>query len=245
MHKLTKRGVLGFVGLSWVGLLPLAFSPLFCVPAAAQSQGQMAQTPQAESPPIYFRTKSYRVRLAWRRGYPYLSVGNNGWDVMADVPAIALKPRGDNDPWTSYRAKSGDYTATVRLGPGGAAAIAISLAGKRIVQEAATFSTATPKPAVQLKPSVTQQEVYVFGLQTPEYAVRVYRQQGDLWLNLYDKQAQKTLLRRVPATERRTTDSTIYQYDGETSVQARENIKGERSLLLIRDNAIQYRGEGF
>ncbi len=246
MHKHVNHLVLGLVWSGWMGtMLPL--HGRLDQPRAAVAQAPNLPPPKADLPPIYFRTKSYRVRLEWRRGYPYLSINHNGWMVMTDAPAKILSNRGPGDQWTRYRARSGDYTAIVQMGPDGTAAIAVSLAGKPIIQEVATFSTATPKPSPQPQPTATnaKEEVYIFSVQTPEYAVRVYRHQGSLWLNLYDKQTQKILVRRGPATERRTTDSTIYQYDGEASIQARENAKGARSLLILRDNAIQYRGEGF
>lgn len=246
MHKHVHHLVLGLVWGGWMGTMLPVQGPMG-QPMVAVAQVQIAPSAKDDPPPIYFRTKSYRVRLEWRRGYPYLSINHNGWMVMTDAPATILKRRGPGDRWTRYRARSGDYTAIVQMETGGEAAIAVSLAGKPIIQEMATFSTATPKPLPQPQPTVTnsKEEVYVFSVQTPEYAVRVYRNQGSLWLNLYDKQAQKILVRRGPVTERRTTGSTIYQYDGETSIQAREDVKGARSLLILRDNAIQYRGEGF
>lgn len=225
------------VSLALVGaweVIPLALHPV----ATAQTLEQQDETNQT----IYFRTKSYRVQIIWRKGTPYMSVSNNGWQVLVDTPAKIAPKRGDKDPWTTYVAASGDYTAQVRVGPAGQSAIEVSLAGKRVTEETAMFSL--PQLAKQA-PEVKPRDEVLLAFQTKEYAVRVYRRTGNLFMNLYDRRTAKTQLRQVPVTMTNTTSSLVYRYDGDMSVQARESVEGERSLLIIRDNAIQYRGVGF
>ncbi len=189
---------------------------------------------------ILFRTRQYVAQIIWRRGIPYMTVSQNGWRVLADVRSRVLSTRGTNDPWTSYTAVSGDYRAVVRVNPSGIAAIEVWLGNQRIAEEYATAQLPKPRPA----PSSPTAEGTVLGFDTPEFTVRILRQQGNLLMNLYDRKTQQVTLRAVPVRMIQTSRATVYQYDGEATVQVREDVRGQRSLLILRDNAIQYRGEG-
>ncbi len=191
---------------------------------------------------VFFRTQNYGVQITWRGGGPYMTVSNNGWRVMLDAPATILPLRGAADNWTTYTAVSGDYRATVRVSPTGAKTIAVTLAGKRITEEYAKTSSIQTSPSLAKLP---EQDSTVLEFQTEDYAVRVYRQKGDLWMNLYNRQQRTVDLKQVPVTLVNTSDATVYRHDGKVSVQAREDVRGVRSLYLIQDNQIQYRGEGY
>uniref|UniRef100_A0A832H2X5 Uncharacterized protein n=1 Tax=Oscillatoriales cyanobacterium SpSt-402 TaxID=2282168 RepID=A0A832H2X5_9CYAN len=190
---------------------------------------------------VFFRTQNYGVQIVWRGGGPYMTVSNNGWRVMVDAPAKILPPRGVADNWTTYTAASGDYLATVRVGPAGEGTIAITLAGKRITEEYA-------KRALREKIGTAKTPVQsgtVFELQTEEYAIRVYRQKSDLLMNLYNRKTETIVLKQAPVTLANTSEAIVYRHDGKVSVQAREDVRGVRSLFIIQDNQIQYRGEGY
>ena len=170
-----------------------------------------------------------------------MSVSNNGWRVLSDVRATVLPQRGVADSWTTYVGVSGDYLAYVRVRPTGEAAIEVTLAGRQVTEEYAQMPA--PKPPVST-PSRSPENT-VLTLETLEYAVRVFQQQDGLFMNLYNKKTATTDLKRVPVTLVNTSDGKVYRHDGQATIQAREDVRGRRSLLIIRDNAIQYRGEAF
>jgi hypothetical protein len=212
-----------------------------------------AQPLPPDSAPILFRTKNYAVEIFWRRGQPYLSVSNNGFGVIVDRPARIASARGVKDRWTTYTVNSADYRAIVRLGPTGERVIEIQQVGQRIVQEYATFPPAHP-PAVPASDSAStptstpgrrQKEITLLGFQTRDYAVRVFRQEEDLYMNLYNKTQQVTELKRVPVTRVENSTGTVYRHDGNATVQAREDYRGQRVLLILKNNEIQYRGDGY
>lgn len=170
-----------------------------------------------------------------------MTVSNNGWRVMVNAPAKVLPPRGVADNWTTYTAASGDYLALVRVGPKGEGAIEVALASKRITEEYA-------KPTSQKQTTTAktpEQNGTMLEFQTEEYAVRVYRQQGELWMNLYNRKTEKIDLKQAAVTLTSTSDATVYRHDGKATVQAREDVRGVRSLFIIQDNQIVYRGEGY
>jgi hypothetical protein len=64
-------------------------------------------------------------------------------------------------------------------------------------------------------------------------------------MNLYNRKQDVTELKQVPVTRVESSEGTIYRYDGVATVQARENYRGERVLLILQNNQIQYRGDGY
>jgi hypothetical protein len=188
---------------------------------------------------VLFRTKSYVAQIIWRAGVPYMSVSNNGWRVLADVRAEVLPARGLADQWTTYAAVSGDYMAYVRVSSTGEAAIEVTQSGRRLTEEYATIA-----PRQQpLQASTAQRTNNILTFETLDYVVRVFRQEGNLWMNLHNKKTETTELKQVPVTLVNTSNGVIYRHDGSATFQAREDVQGRRSLLILRDNAIQYRGD--
>lgn len=212
------------------------------VPAQAQTQPGVAVPDQNQN--ILFRTKNYVAQIIWRRGIPFMSVSNNGWRVLSDVRAEVLPQRGIADNWTTYIAVSGDYMAYVRVSTTGEAAIEVTLGGSTVREEYAIASFPPLKPPkVTQQAATSQRPTTVLAFETLEYAVHIFQQQGTLRLNLYNRKAGKTELKQVPVTRINTSDGVVYRYDGKSTVQAREDVQGRQILLIIRDNAIQYRGE--
>ncbi|MGC8711259.1 MAG: hypothetical protein ACP5RH_02600 [Leptodesmis sp.] len=208
-------------------------------PAIAQTE--LAQTVETEQRPILFRTKRYVVEIIWRRGQPLMSVSNNGFRVIVNAPARILSARGINDQWTTYTANSGDYTAIVRVGAGGERMIEVSQVGQRIVQEYATTALQQQPD----RPAPLQQDATLLSFQTGEYAVRVYRQKNRLYMNLYNQSKGVTELKQVPVVRVESSAGTTYRYDGKATVQVREDYRGQRVLLILQNNQIQYRGDGY
>jgi hypothetical protein len=224
-----------------VGILSavLGVGGLAELPTIAQTK--LVQTVETEQPPLLFRTKRYVVEIIWRRGQPLMSVSNNGFRVIVNSPARILSARGINDQWTTYTANSGDYTAIVRVGAGGERMIEVSQVGQTIVQE---YATAPPQQKFD-RPPLTQPDATLLSFQTGEYAVRVYRQKNKLYMNLYNQSKGVTELKQVPVTRVENSEGTIYRYDGKATVQAREDYRGQRVLLILQNNQIHYRGDGY
>lgn len=211
------------------------------VAVSAIAQTELAQRAETDQQPILFRTKHYVVEIIWRRGQPLMSVSNNGFRVMVNAPARILSTRGMNDQWTTYTANSGDYTATVRVGAGGERVIEVNQVGQRIVQE---YGTAPPQQRPD-RSAINPQDATLLSFQTGEYAVRVYRKRNDLYMNLYNKSKGVTELKQVTVTRAESSEGTIFRYDGKATVQAREDYRGQRVLLILQNNQIQYRGDGY
>jgi hypothetical protein len=205
----------------------------------------LAQSTQSDPAPILFRTKRYVVEIFWRRGQPYMSVSNNGFRVIANRPVRTLEPRGVNDQWTTFTANSADYTALVRVAPTGERMIEVRQVRQRIVQEYATFPVIQPPAPTPTNPPADQREETLLSFQTREYAVRVYRQKQELYMNLFNKNNGLTELKRVPVTRVESSDATIYRYDGAATIKAREDYRGQRVLMMMKNNGIQYRGDGY
>ncbi|MGQ9871073.1 MAG: hypothetical protein ACUVQO_09785 [Leptodesmis sp.] len=222
-----------------VGILSAVLGVGILVEPPAIAQTQLTQT--TEQTAILFRTKRYVVEIIWRRGQPLMSVSNNGFRVIVNAPARILPARGMNDQWTTYTANSGDYTAIVRVGAGGKRMIEVSQVGRRIVQE---YAIAAPQQQPD-RPASSQQDATLLSFQTGEYAVRVYRQKDKLYMNLYNQSKGVTELKQVPVTRVESSEGTIYRYDGKATVQAREDYRGQRVLLILQNNQIQYRGDGY
>lgn len=217
----------------------LVLSAPAVVPAIAQTE--LTQTVETEQRPILFRTKRYVVGIIWRQGQPLMSVSNNGFRVIVGVPAKISPLRGSNDQWITYTAVSGDYTAIVRVGAGGERMIEVRQVGQRIVQE---YATSPPQQTLD-RSTQNQRDATLLNFQTEEYVVRVYRQKSDLYMNLYNKKRSVTELKQVPVTRVESSEATIYRYDGKATVQAREDYRGERVLLILQNNQIQYRSDGY
>lgn len=211
------------------------------------TQAQPSIDPLEQGQNILFRTKNYVAQVIWRRGIPYMTVSNNGWRVLSDVRAQVLPARGIADSWTTYTAVSGDYMAYMRVSPTGEAVIEVTLAGRRVREEYAALPPRRKQP-IQAKSTpakVAQRQNTIVTFETPEYTARVFEQQGNLFMNLYNKKTETTDLKQVPVTRVNTSNGIVYRHDGKSTIQAREDVRGQRTLLIIRDNAIQYRGEAF
>lgn len=228
---MTKRHFLLCLSLT----LMLASIGSVPIPVLAQPRPVSATNDQN----VLFRTKSYVAQIIWRAGVPYMSVSHNGWRVLANVRADVLPMRGLADQWTTYAAVSGDYMAYVRVGPTGEAEIEVTQSRRRLTEEYATV--APRKHSLQVRTAQRTNNVLAF--ETLDYVVRVFRQDGNLWMNLYNKKTEATDLKQVPVTLMNTSNGVIYRHDGVATFQAREDVQGRRSLLILRDNAIQYRGE--
>lgn len=217
----------------------LVFSAPAVVPAIAQTG--LTQTAETKQRPILFQTKHYVIKMIWRQGRPLMSVSNNGFRIIVSVPARVSPPRGSNDQWTTYTAVSGNYTAIVRVGAGGERMIEVRQVGRRTVQEYATSPLQQPRDLS----TQNQRDATLLNFQTGEYVVRVYRQKNDLYMNLYNKKREVTELKQVPVTRVESSEATIYRYDGKATVQAREDYRGERVLLILQNNQVQYRSDGY
>jgi len=213
--------------------------------AGAIAPTELAQLLPPDPAPILFRTNRYVVEIIWRRGQPYMSVSHNGFRVLVNMPARTAPPRGGNDQWTTYTANSADYTAIVRVAATGERVIEVRQVGQKIVQEYATFPPAQQPGRSTLSQPVSKKEETLLDFQTREYAVRVYRQKQDLYMNLYNKAKAVTELKQVPVTRVESSEATIYRYDGAATIQAREDYRGQRVLLILKNNGIQYRGDGY
>ncbi|MDX2230298.1 MAG: hypothetical protein NW220_11715 [Leptolyngbyaceae cyanobacterium bins.349] len=222
------------LGVLWV-IAPLKLA------TQAQRPPTLDMTPVDINPNVFFRTQSYVAQIIWRRGIPYMTVSNNGWRVLADVRAQVLPARGIADSWTTYTAISGDYLASVRISATGQGAIAVTQAGRRVTEEYAKTTSRQKSIPLQTAPQAST----LMAFETPDYAVRVFQQQGKVWMNLYNKNTAALDLSQVPVTLVNTSGATVYRHDGASTIQAREDVRGGRSLLILRDNAIQYRGEAF
>ncbi|MDX2243493.1 MAG: hypothetical protein NW224_22660 [Leptolyngbyaceae cyanobacterium bins.302] len=211
------------------------------------TQAQPSIDPFGQGQNVLFRTKNYVAQVIWRRGIPYMTVSNNGWRVLSDVRAQVVAARGVADDWTTYSAVSGDYLAYVRVSPTGEAAIEVTLAGRRVREEYATLPPLRKRPTqtkpIQAKAAQPGRTIATF--ETLEYTVRVFEQQDSLFMNLYNKKTETIDLKQVPVVRVNTSNGIVYRHDGKSTIQAREDVKGQRTLLIIRDNAIQYRGEAF
>jgi hypothetical protein len=203
----------------------------------------LAQTLPANRQDVFFRTRRYVVQVYWKGDVPYMTVSNNGFRVIANQRAQQLSSRGPRDPWTTYATNSGNYQAYVRVAANGQAMIEVTLDRVAIAKEYALTPTAAKNP--DLAGSSSQQRATLMAFQTDEYAVNVYQQQGQTYLNLYNRKSKKTEFNQVPVQRRTTAETTIYQYDGDSTIQARETVRGQRSLYILRDNQIQYRGDGY
>lgn len=190
---------------------------------------------------VFFRTKSYVVQIVWRAEVPYMTVSSNGFRVLVDARSHVVPARGSADNWTTYAALSGDYRANVRVSPTGQRAIEITLGNNRLKQEYAIGALGR-QPTL---PKTAAKDGTLLAFETAEYVVRIFKQQERLLLNLYNKQTAKTDVSQALVVVTNTSEGTVYRHDGQATIQAREDLRGGRSLLIMRDNAIQYRGEAF
>jgi hypothetical protein len=59
----------------------------------------------------------------------------------------------------------------------------------------------------------------IMAFQTQNHAVRVFRQNGQFWVNLYNKRTQVTELNSAPVTVESASGGTAYLYKGEMAVR--------------------------
>lgn len=209
------------------------------VPAIAQTE--LVQMVETDQRPILVRTKHYVVEITWRRGQPLMSVIKNGFHIIINTPAQFFPTRGINDQGTIYIANSGDCRATLRVGTGGESMIEVKQVGQKAVQE---YVASLPQQRPD-RPAQDQHDATLLNFQTEKYTVRVYRQKNNLYMNLYNQSKRVTELKQVPVTQVESNEGTVYRYDGKATVQAREDYGGQRVLLILQNNQIQYRGDGY
>lgn len=80
-------------------------------------------------------------------------------------------------------------------------------------------------------------EKNVLAFKTETYAVHVFRQSDQYYMNVYNRKALRTSLKGLPVVMVRSQDGTGYLYQGELEVMAFESTTGGKQLTILGEGA--------
>ncbi len=211
---------------------------------------QSGGTSQTQETALEFATDRYRVRVYRQNGQLFMNLFDMQTQVLEfnGVPAEVAPRRSTDDNWRSYVNSLGEFQAYARSNPNGDTELEFLARGQQtyIANGAdAAGSDITNPPASP--PNQAQENILMFD--TDDYAVRVYRQNGELYMNLFDKRTTALVFQNTPAEVMlpRSADDNWRSYvNSRGEFQAFARIAPNRATELeIRSNGVQtYRANG-
>lgn len=219
-------------------------------------QSGSAGTSQTQDNLLNFETTRYWVRVYRQNGQLYMNLFDKQEQALTfnQVPT-SISP-GSEDNWRTYVSTFEEFQAYARRSPNGSTELELFSNGQQIYFSGGSNPSDNggnpPNTDViaQPPPDTGQSLETVLAFETNDYAVRVYRQNGQLYMNLFDKRVAELLLQETPATVVPSSDSgnTGQSYvNTQGEFQAFARIAQNRSTELeIRSNgALTYRAAGY
>jgi hypothetical protein len=99
---------------------------------------------------------------------------------------------------------------------------------KSTVVEPKAFENPSPQAGQVANPSVA-----IVAFQTPNYAVRVFSEAGQLRMNLYNRKSQQVVLEAVPVESKNSGKITTYSYSSDLKVTVVVPVSGTPTLTTV------------
>lgn len=180
-------------------------------------------------------TDGYVAQIRWQGNQPQLTFGaNSASPTIRNTPVEALSRRGI----VTYTTQQGEEKTTVFLYSDGTCAVAITIAfGEITVNELGQIvdsnNTASAPP---ISPDET-----LLSFQTSRNAVRIFIQNGETLMNVYDKRERITWINRVPVKTEQAPEGIRYtNVRGEFRIEVFLNLNGDRTLSINGDTEEGY-----
>ena len=225
-------------------------------------QSGSAGTSQTQDNLLNFETTRYWVRVYRQNGQLYMNLFDKQEQALTfnQVPT-SIAPGSENN-WRTYISTFGEVQAYARRSPNGSTELELFLDGQQTYFSSGLDPSNGSNPSdsddnspntgviAQPPPNTDQLLETILAFDTDDYAVRVYRQNGQLYMNLFDKRVAELLLQEAPATVvpssgAGNTGQSYVNTEGEFQAFAR--IAQNRSTELeIRSNGVlTYRADGY
>ncbi|HEY9629656.1 MAG TPA: hypothetical protein V6C84_20320 [Coleofasciculaceae cyanobacterium] len=254
---------LTFWGMTAAIALPLAQAESWQERAVAQSSSEASGEALGETL-LTFETPQYAVRLLRQRGILRLNLYNRQTDRVEQRGLPMQQTVIDTGIVYTNLQGEADYTITVTP-DGGSYELKIQQ-GDRITysqrvqnrqasspptesQPASPLAEPPSSPPVQqsataLQPSLDNATIARF--QTPKYVVRIYSQDDQVRMNLYNRRTDQVELKAVAVKSTSSTSSTTYAYlSGNFVYTATVRPIGGYRLVVTQGDRIIYNEQGY
>jgi Bacterial SH3 domain len=92
---------------------------------------------------------------------------------------------------------------------------------------------AVENPAPQPGQAIANPAVVIVAFKTPNYAVRVFSEAGQLRMNLYNRKSQQVVLEAVPVESKNSGKTTTYSYSSDLKVTVAVPVTGTPTLTTV------------
>ncbi|HEY9640775.1 MAG TPA: hypothetical protein V6C57_09840, partial [Coleofasciculaceae cyanobacterium] len=245
--------------------LPVAQPSLPARSPAVSPQTPQTQMPQTETPQtetlLSFQTGQYAVKIFRQQGILRLNLYNRQTNQV-ELRGMPMQ-QAVTDTGIIYTNLQGEALYSVMVAPDGSAYWLKIQQGDRVTYnervqhvQAAEAAPADHPPS-GMRPSdapVRQQAASRPGLddttlanfQTRKYVVRIYDQNGELRMNVYNKQSDRVELRAAPVRLNYSGSSTTYSNpNGERIYSVRVSPAGNYHFLITQKDRIVYNERGY
>jgi Bacterial SH3 domain len=154
--------------------------------------------------------------------------GTVGW-VRGDLIKVlgASKTATPQKPTVKATLKGGKKDASASLKP--PKAVTKATPAKSAVVQPKPAAIPTPGPDA----AIATPSVVILAFKTPNYAVRVFSEAGQLRMNLYNRKSQQVVLEAVPVESKNSGKTTTYSYSSDLKVTVVVPAKGTPTLTTV------------
>jgi Bacterial SH3 domain len=108
---------------------------------------------------------------------------------------------------------------------------------KPLAPQTAKATVVPPKavenPVSQPGEAIANPAVVIVAFKTPNYAVRVFSEAGQLRMNLYNRKSQQVVLEAVPVESKNSGKTTTYSYSSDLKVTVAVPVSGNPTLTTV------------
>ena len=157
--------------------------------------------------------------------------GTVGW-VRGDLIKVlgASKAKTPQKPTVKATLKGGKKSASALLKP--PKTVTKATPTKSAVVQPKPVATPASAPAPDSAIAATP-AVVILAFKTPNYAVRVFSEAGQLRMNLYNRKSQQVVLEAVPVESKNSGKTTTYSYSSDLKVTVVVPAKGTPTLTTV------------
>jgi hypothetical protein len=163
----------------------------------------------------------YRIKV--------LQSGIVGW-VRGDLIKILSASKAANAPKSAAKGNAkvaSKKTVSATLKPHKTVA---KSSAPQTAKSTAVPPKAVEKPAPQPGQAIANSGVEIVAFKTPNYAVRVFSEAGQLRMNLYNRKSQQVVLDAVPVESKNSGKATTYSYSSDLKVTVAVPVNGTPTL---------------
>jgi hypothetical protein len=200
----------------------------------ANTQAEIVATGKVGDRVQILSTSTSKDSQTWYR-IKVLQSGQVGW-VRGDL----IKVLGPSKTATTQQAivkaslkGVSKKSASVSLKPPKTAAKPQALPHKTAPVKSAVVPPKTAKTTAPPPEAIASPAVVILAFKTPNYAVRVFSEAGQLRMNLYNRKSQQVVLEAVPVESKNSGKTTTYSYSSDLKVTVVVPANGTPILTTV------------